>query len=119
MWGAWRCALRCPGNGLGRQGEGRRHVSELIASNAGDNGSVVMQRVLDGGSPAFGYNAATGAYEDLLAAGIIDPAKVIRCALENAASVAKTFLTSSVIVTEIPQEEGAAAAPADGGYGGY
>ncbi|KAL6780244.1 CPN60B1 [Auxenochlorella protothecoides x Auxenochlorella symbiontica] len=92
---------------------------KLIASNAGDNGSVVMQRVLDGGSPAFGYNAATGAYEDLLAAGIIDPAKVIRCALENAASVAKTFLTSSVIVTEIPQEEGAAAAPADGGYGGY
>jgi len=49
---------------------------KLIANNAGDNGSVVMQRVLEDGNPNFGYNAATGKYEDLMAAGIIDPAKV-------------------------------------------
>lgn len=53
---------------------------KLIANNAGDNGSVVMQRVLEDDNPNFGYNAATGAYEDLMAAGIIDPAKV--CWLE-------------------------------------
>ena len=49
---------------------------KLIANNAGDNGSVVMQRVLEDGNPNFGYNAATGKYEDLMAGGIIDPAKV-------------------------------------------
>ena len=49
---------------------------KLIASNAGDNGSVVMQRVLESDSPHFGYNAATGQFEDLMASGIIDPAKV-------------------------------------------
>ncbi|KAK2078922.1 hypothetical protein QBZ16_002612 [Prototheca wickerhamii] len=93
---------------------------KLIASNAGVNGSVVVQKVLEGGQPAFGYNAATGKYEDLMKAGIIDPAKVIRCALENAASVAKTFLTSSVIVTEIPQDEPAIPGGAPGGdFGGY
>ena len=51
---------------------------KLIANNAGDNGSVVMQRVLENGNPNFGYNAATGKYEDLMAGGIIDPAKVRR-----------------------------------------
>jgi chaperonin GroEL len=49
---------------------------KLIASNAGDNGSVVMQRVIESSDPNFGYNAATGKFEDLMAAGIIDPAKV-------------------------------------------
>ena len=52
---------------------------KLIANNAGDNGSVVMQRVLESENPHFGYNAATGKYEDLMAAGIIDPAKVCSC----------------------------------------
>jgi len=91
---------------------------KLIANNAGDNGSVVMQRVLEDPNPNFGYNAATGKYEDLMKAGIIDPAKVVRCALENAASVAKTFLTSDVVVTMIPEPETAGAA---GGMdmGGY
>lgn len=49
---------------------------KLIANNAGDNGSVVMQRVLEDANPNFGYNAATGKFEDLMAAGIIDPVKV-------------------------------------------
>ena len=93
---------------------------KLIATNAGVNGSVVMQRVLDAENPNLGYNAATDTYEDLMEAGIIDPAKVIRCALENAASVARTFLTSDVVVTEIPEPEGVgAAAGGMEGMGGY
>lgn len=93
---------------------------KLIASNAGVNGSVVVQKVIEQGDPNVGFNAATGVYEDLMKAGIIDPTKVIRCALENAASVAKTFLTSDVVVTDIPEPE-AAGAGAGGGMemGGY
>jgi chaperonin GroEL len=90
----------------------------LIAANAGVNGSVVQQKVLDAGANV-GYNAATDVYEDLLVAGIIDPTKVIRCALENAASVARTFLTSDVVVTEIPQEEPAMAGGGMDAMGGY
>ena len=92
---------------------------KLIAHNAGDNGSVVMQKVLDNADPHYGYNAATGNFENLMESGIIDPAKVVRCALENAASVAKTFLTSSVVVVELPEPEGAAAAGMDQSMGGY
>lgn len=65
---------------------------------------------------------SAGKYEDLLKAGIIDPTKVVRCALENAASVARTFLTSDVVVTDIPEPEPAAAAGGGGGMdamGGY
>eukprot|EP00850_Spirogloea_muscicola_P015605 SM000121S26002 [mRNA] locus=s121:275524:279743:- [translate_table: standard] len=81
----------------------------LIAKNAGVNGSVVVEKV--GSNPDFnhGYNAATGVYEDLMAAGIIDPAKVVRCCLEHAASVAKTFLTSDVVVVDIKEPEAAPA----------
>jgi chaperonin GroEL len=94
---------------------------KLIASNAGDNGSVVMQKVLEADSDSFGYNAATGNYEDLLKTGIIDPAKVVRCALENSASVARTFLMSDVIVTTIPEPEQAPAGAMGGmdAMGGY
>ena len=92
---------------------------KLIANNAGDNGSVVMQRVLESSSDTFGYNAATGNYEDLLESGIIDPAKVVRCALENAASVARTFLMSDVVVTTIPEPEGAGAGAGMDAMGGY
>jgi len=72
----------------------------LIASNSGVNGSVVIERVKEVDDNNFGYNAATDEYVDLLAAGIIDPTKVIRCALENSSSVARTFLTSDCIVVE-------------------
>ncbi|XP_024399063.1 ruBisCO large subunit-binding protein subunit beta, chloroplastic isoform X2 [Physcomitrium patens] len=78
---------------------------KLIAKNAGVNGSVVVEKVLANENSSFGYNAATGVYEDLMAAGIIDPAKVVRCCLEHAASVAKIFLTSDVVVTEIKEPE--------------
>lgn len=92
---------------------------KLIAKNAGVNGSVVVEKVLANDNPSFGYNAATGVYEDLMVAGIIDPAKVVRCCLEHAASVAKIFLTSDVVVTEIKEEQTAPAGnPMDAsGYG--
>merc|ERR1711904_425623 len=83
---------------------------KLIAENAGTNGSVVMEKVQAAEDPNYGFNAAVGEYEDLMESGIIDPTKVIRCCLENAASVSRTFLTSDVVVTEIPEEEVAAAA---------
>lgn len=82
---------------------------KLIAKNAGVNGSVVVEKVLSNDNTRFGYNAATGSYEDLMAAGIIDPTKVVRCCLEHAASVAKTFLTSDVVVVEIKEPEAAPA----------
>lgn len=91
---------------------------KLIASNAGDNGSVVMQKILENSSDSFGYNAANGEFCDLLEAGIIDPTKVVRCALENSASVARTFLMSDVVVTAIPEPEAAQQAGMDA-MGGY
>ncbi|KAH9545512.1 hypothetical protein CY35_12G051900 [Sphagnum magellanicum] len=92
---------------------------KLIAKNAGVNGSVVVEKVLSNDNSSFGYNAATGVYEDLVAAGIIDPTKVVRCCLEHASSVAKTFLTSDVVVVDIKEEEVApAGSPMDNsGYG--
>ncbi|CAA3023709.1 ru large subunit-binding subunit beta, chloroplastic [Olea europaea subsp. europaea] len=78
---------------------------KLIAKNAGVNGSVVIEKVLANDNPKYGYNAATGTYEDLMAAGIIDPTKVVRCCLEHAASVARTFLTSDAVVVDIKEPE--------------
>ncbi|XP_076925322.1 ruBisCO large subunit-binding protein subunit beta, chloroplastic-like [Bidens hawaiensis] len=92
---------------------------KLIAKNAGVNGSVVIEKVLASDNFKFGYNAATGKYEDLMASGIIDPTKVVRCCLEHASSVAKTFLTSDAVVVDIPEPEPAPLAnPMDNsGYG--
>ncbi|MBA0637986.1 hypothetical protein Godav_025108, partial [Gossypium davidsonii] len=78
---------------------------KLIAKNAGVNGSVVSEKVLSNDNPRYGFNAATGNYEDLMSAGIIDPTKVVRCCLEHAASVAKTFLMSDCVVVEIKEPE--------------
>jgi len=72
----------------------------LIANNSGANGSVVVQKVYNSTDAQTGYNAASGKYENLMESGIIDPAKVIRCALENAGSVARTFLTADCVVCE-------------------
>ncbi|XP_044414479.1 ruBisCO large subunit-binding protein subunit beta, chloroplastic-like, partial [Triticum aestivum] len=92
---------------------------KLIAKNAGVNGSVVTEKVLVNDNFRYGYNAATGNYEDLMAAGIIDPTKVVRCCLEHAASVAKTFITSDAVVVDIKESEKAPAANpmAGSGYG--
>ncbi|CAN7043622.1 unnamed protein product, partial [Brassica oleracea var. botrytis] len=67
--------------------------------------SIVSEKVLSNENVKFGYNAATGKYEDLMAAGIIDPTKVVKCCLEHAASVAKTFLMSDCVVVEIKEPE--------------
>lgn len=98
------------------------YALQLIAFNAGVNGSVVINKILENKEnvPNFGWNAATGSYEDIMSTGIIDPTKVIRCCLENAGSVARTFLMADVVVTMIPEEEGAAAGMGGGGeMGGY
>jgi chaperonin GroEL len=94
---------------------------KLIAFNAGVNGSVVMDKILASDDSKFGYNAATDKYEDLMAGGILDPTKVIRCCLENSNSVARTFLMADVVVTQIPEEEGSGAGVDGGamGMGGY
>ena len=88
-----------------------------IAANAGVEGAVVVQKVREGNAD-FGYNARTDSYENLLAAGVIDPAKVARVALENAASIAGMFLTTECVIAEKKDENPAPAAPAMGGMGG-
>jgi chaperonin GroEL len=90
-----------------------------IATNAGNEGSIVVARVRDAKSPDEGFNAATDAYEDLVKAGVIDPAKVVRNALQNAASIASLLLTTEAIVAEIPEEKkDAPQMPGGGGMGG-
>jgi chaperonin GroEL len=87
-----------------------------IAQNAGVEGSIVVQKVKEG-KDAFGYNAATDEYEDLVKAGVIDPTKVVRSALQNAASIASLLLTTEAMVSEIPEDKKEAPA-APGGMGG-
>ena len=89
----------------------------IIAENAGQEGSVVVSKVREGG---LGYNAATNVYEDLMAAGVVDPAKVTRSAVQNAASIAGLVLTTEALIAERPER--GSSAPAGGGapgMGGY
>jgi chaperonin GroEL len=89
-----------------------------IAENAGVDGSIVVEKVKNG-KGAFGFNAATEEYEDLAKAGVIDPTKVVRAALQNAASVAALMLTTEVLVAEKPKKkEEAAHGGGGGGMGG-
>jgi chaperonin GroEL len=93
------------------------HPIRQIAENAGAEGSIVVERVR-GGSDGFGYNAQSNEYEDLVAAGVIDPTKVVRTALQNAASIAGLLLTTEAVVVEKPEEGGGAPAMPGGGMGG-
>jgi chaperonin GroEL len=98
----------------------RRAIEEplrWIAKNAGAEGSIVLDKVRSG-KGAFGFNAATEEYEDLLKAGIADPTKVVRTALQNAASVASLLLTTEAMVAEKPEEKPAGPAMPPGGMGG-
>lgn len=90
-----------------------------IASNAGEEGSIVLDKIRNN-KGAFGFNAATGEFEDLIKAGICDPTKVVRTALQNAASVAGLLLTTEATVCERPEEKGAGGMPPmpPGGMGG-
>ena len=90
----------------------RRAIEEplrQIATNAGHEGSIVVEKVKNG-KGAFGFNAATEEYEDLIKAGVIDPAKVVRAALQNAASVASLMLSTEALITELPKRKSSAAA---------
>ena len=98
----------------------RRALEEpirMIAQNAGAEGSIVVARVKESKDKNFGYNAATDNYEDLVKAGVIDPTKVTRTALQNAASIAGLLLTTECVLVEKKEEKPAAAA-AGGGMGG-
>ncbi len=98
----------------------RRAIEEplrQIAANAGGEGSVVVQRVLSE-KGSVGYNAQTGEFEDLIAAGVIDPKKVTRTALQNAASVAALLLTTEALITDLPEEEKMPPMPPGGGMPG-
>ena len=83
-----------------------------IVVNSGTEGAIVVERVRDNSNANYGFNAATDAYEDLVTAGVIDPTKVTRTALQNAASIASLMLTTEAMVAEIPEKK--AAAPAAG-----
>jgi len=91
----------------------------MIASNAGHEGAVVLGKVKESKDTNFGFNAATDDYSDMIAAGILDPAKVTRTALQNAASISALMLTTEALVSEIPEEEKAPAGPPPGGPGMY
>jgi chaperonin GroEL len=99
----------------------RRSLEEpirMIAQNAGAEGSIVVERVRESKEKHFGYNAQTDAFEDLVKAGVIDPTKVTRTALQNAASIAGLLLTTECVVVEKKEEKAAPAAPPGGGMGG-
>ncbi len=90
-----------------------------IAKNAGVEGSVIIDKILTSGKIGYGYDAANEVYEDMIPAGIVDPAKVTRSALQNAASVAGMVLTTESLVADIPEENPAPAAGANPGMGMY
>ena len=82
-----------------------------IVQNAGKEGAVIVEKVRSSKDPNFGYNAATETFEDLVAAGIIDPAKVTRCALQNAASIAGLMLTTEALISELQEDDKPRAMP--------
>lgn len=82
-----------------------------IVQNAGHEGSIVVEKVRGNKNPNFGFNAATGTYDDLVADGVIDPTKVARTALQNATSIASLLLTTEAVVAEMPEEKKKSAAP--------
>jgi chaperonin GroEL len=88
-----------------------------ISYNAGVEGSIVVQKVREAKDKNYGYNARTDEYEDLVAAGVLDPTKVTRTALQNASSIAGLLLTTEAVVTEKPEPKGSAPSMPGGGGG--
>jgi chaperonin GroEL len=86
-----------------------------IVGNAGEEGAIVVGRIRDNKESSFGYNAQSGQFEDLVKAGVIDPTKVTRTALQNAGSIASLMLTTEALVSEIPEEKKEPAMPHGGG----
>jgi chaperonin GroEL len=96
----------------------KRAITEplrMIAENAGEEGAVVLGKVLEAKDANYGFNAFSGEYEDLVKAGVLDPTKVVRTALQNAGSIASLMLTTEALVAEIPEKKEAPAAPGHGG----
>ena len=91
-----------------------RWPAQQIADNAGEDGDVVVDQILQNKNPAWGYNAATDEYVDMFKAGIIDPTKVARTALLNAASVSGLALTTEVLIAELKEKKGEDAAAVSG-----
>jgi chaperonin GroEL len=89
-----------------------------IAENSGVEGSIVVGKINENKSDTFGFDAQTEAYVDMFKAGIIDPAKVVRAALQDAASVAGLLITTEAMVAEAPKKESAPPMPGGGGMGG-
>ncbi|WP_337266207.1 chaperonin GroEL [Oryzifoliimicrobium ureilyticus] len=99
----------------------RRALQSLvrqIADNAGDEASIVVGKILEKNEDNYGYNAQTGEYGDMISMGIVDPVKVVRTALQNAASVASLLITTEAMIAELPKKESAAPAMPGGGMGG-
>ncbi|MDJ0950505.1 MAG: chaperonin GroEL [Alphaproteobacteria bacterium] len=96
-----------------------RWPARQIAENAGDDGAVVVGKLLEGNSDSQGFNAQTGVYEDMIKAGIIDPTKVVRTALQDAASVAGLLVTTEAMVAERPEKKDTPAMPDMGGMGDF
>src|SRR5437899_7680200 len=97
----------------------KRAVNEplrQIAENAGEEGAIVLGKINESKDNNFGYNALTGEYEDLVKAGVLDPTKVVRTALQNAGSIASLMLTTEALISELPEKK--EAAPMPGGHGG-
>ena len=86
-----------------------------IVVNSGTEGAIVVEKIREHSNPNFGFNAQTDTYEDLVVSGVIDPTKVPRTALQNAASIASLMLTTEAMVAEIPEKKSAPAGP--GGHG--
>ena len=86
-----------------------------IVVNSGTEGAIVVEKIRENSNPNFGFNAMTDSYEDLVSAGVIDPTKVTRTALQNAASIASLMLTTEALVAEIPEKKTASAGPPHGG----
>ena len=89
-----------------------------IAENSGAEGSIVVGKVSEHKSQTWGFNAQTEEYVDMIEAGIVDPAKVVRTALQDAASVAGLLITTEAMVAEMPKDKPAPAMPGGGGMGG-
>ena len=89
-----------------------------IVENAGVEGSIVVGKITENKSPTFGFNAQTEEYVDMIQAGIVDPAKVVRTALQDAASVAGLLITTEAMIGDKPKKDAAPAMPAGGGMGG-
>ena len=89
-----------------------------ICGNAGHEGAIIVEKIRGEKNPMYGFNAGTGVYEDMVKAGVIDPTKVTRTALQNASSISALMLTTEAMICEIPEKKSAQGGGDHGGHGG-